>query len=197
MEKVRHKPYTYDDCKITASNYKFRKDFYDNHPTIYNAAVNKGWINDVCNHMLVVGNRMNRMIYCFEFSDNHAYVGLTYNISKRVKGHYKKGCVSKYILSSGLQPKLIHLTDYVDVKEAKELEGFYLEQYKLNGWVMLNTGKTGNTGGDGILWTKEKCIEIAKECKNRKQFQVKNGSAYSEARIYGFLDEICQHMTPI
>ena len=197
MKKIRNKPYTFDDCKNAASNYEFRKDFYNNHPTIYNAAVNKKWIDEICSHMMVVGNKLKRMIYCLEFPNNHAYVGLTYNITKRLKGHYKKGCVSKYMISSGLQPKLINLTDYIDVNEAKELEEFYLEQYKQNGWIMLNTGKTGNTGGDGIIWTKERCLEVVKDCKTRKEFQIKNPSAYGAALRYKFLDEICQHMTPV
>jgi hypothetical protein len=44
-------------------------------------------------------------------------------------------------------------------------------------------------------WTKERCHEIALTCKTRKEFGVKYSSVYQYARKYGWLDEICSHMS--
>lgn len=43
-------------------------------------------------------------------------------------------------------------------------------------------------------WTKERCALVAKDCKHRKEFFRKYGSAYNIARTNGWLDEICSHM---
>ena len=44
------------------------------------------------------------------------------------------------------------------------------------------------------LWTKEKCIELAKTCNSRAEFKRASGSAYLRARVNGWLDECCYHM---
>ena len=42
--------------------------------------------------------------------------------------------------------------------------------------------------------TKEKCSEIAKLYKSRKEFSDSNGGAYNKSLKNGWLDEVCQHM---
>lgn len=46
-----------------------------------------------------------------------------------------------------------------------------------------------------LLWTKEKAHELAKMHKSRSEFKAANSSAYTRARINGWLDEICSHMS--
>ncbi len=46
-------------------------------------------------------------------------------------------------------------------------------------------------------WTKEKCQEEALKYKNRVEFHIKSGGAYTYAIKNGFLDEICSHMIPL
>jgi hypothetical protein len=43
-------------------------------------------------------------------------------------------------------------------------------------------------------WTKEKCIDIAKNYNGRFEWQKNNFSSYNTARINGWLDECCVHM---
>ena len=43
-------------------------------------------------------------------------------------------------------------------------------------------------------WTKEKCQDVALECKNREQFKKKYKSAYNSSYKNNWLDEICSHM---
>jgi hypothetical protein len=43
-------------------------------------------------------------------------------------------------------------------------------------------------------WTKEKCIEIAKLFKTRKEFRNKYGGAYAASFKNNWLDEVCSNM---
>ena len=51
--------------------------------------------------------------------------------------------IYKHIEETNLEPKLTKLTEYIDVNTAIELEDKYVEQYKKNGFVILNSIKTG------------------------------------------------------
>jgi hypothetical protein len=44
------------------------------------------------------------------------------------------------------------------------------------------------------FWSKERCHAEALKCSTRKEFQVKNRSAYNSARKNKWLDSICDHM---
>jgi len=43
-------------------------------------------------------------------------------------------------------------------------------------------------------WTKEKCREVALECKSRTEFKGKHSGAYRACYRNGWLDELCSHM---
>ena len=45
-------------------------------------------------------------------------------------------------------------------------------------------------------WDKESCLEVAKKFKYRIEFKKSYPSAYSSARINGWLNDMCVHMTP-
>jgi hypothetical protein len=53
----------------------------------------------------------------------------------------------------------------------------------------------GRTKSTKIIWTHEKCIELARLCSSRSEFKKKSGSAYLRARVNGWLDECCAHMS--
>lgn len=137
-----------ENCKIEALKYNTRKEFNKKASGAYNVACKLKIIDDICSHMKTCGSLVYRGIYVYEFSDNHAYVGLTYNFDIRHQQHmnHKKSMVNKHIKKTNLLPEHIILNDYVDVYAAQKLEKkFYLE-YKNNGWVMLNKGHTGSVG---------------------------------------------------
>ena len=50
--------------------YRYRSEFRKGSPSAYNRACKDGYISFICNHMEYVGNRVLRMIYAYEFSDN-------------------------------------------------------------------------------------------------------------------------------
>lgn len=66
-----------------------------------------------------------------------------------------------------------------------------------NGWIEKCTSHMEPDGRKTVgqrLWTKEKCIELAKTCNSRAEFKKASGSAYLRARVRGWLDECCDHM---
>jgi len=126
--------WTKERCKEESLKYEYRSDFQKGSTRSYNVSRINGWLDDFCSHMKIVGNRNLRCIYVYEFPDKSAYVGLTYNIENRHKKHLEKGPVYKYIIDCNNTPKLIKLTDYIDIEVAKIKEGEYVNQYKNDGW---------------------------------------------------------------
>lgn len=45
-----------------------------------------------------------------------------------------------------------------------------------------------------IIWTYEKCLELARVCKTKAEFKKLSGSAYLRARVNGWLNDCCSHM---
>ncbi len=68
-----------------------------------------------------------------------------------------------------------------------------------NGWLeeckehMLSEFEVRSKGK--LVWTKEKVAELAKKYKSRSEFKAANSSAYTRARVNGWLEEICSHMS--
>jgi len=157
------KYWTYEECKAEALKYKTRKETKDNNPSLYQKIYREKW-DELYSHMEIIGNKYKRLIYVYEFPDNYCYIGLTGNIKRRNRQHtQEEGNVFNYIQETGLEPTLILKTDYIDVNEASILEGKIEQEYKDNGWNILNKHKTGGLGGNQIRWTYEACkIEALK-----------------------------------
>jgi len=185
-----------ENCMVVALKYKTRSEFKFNEPSAYTSARKNGFLDEICSHMIKLGNKNKRCIYSFEFSDNSVYVGLTGNPIKRAawRKNNKKDSVTKYILKTGLIPKYKQLSEFIDINKASILEGIFLEEYVVNGWNKLNIAKTGSVGGDNLFWTKEKCIKEALKYKTKNDFRLKSGSAYNSSLKKGWHDEVCSHM---
>ena len=149
-------------------------------------------------------NPRKRYIYAFEFSDNHVYVGLTFSINKRKKQHLNKiynndqhnrSAVFIHINESSLAPEFKILTkNPLDELDASNMEIFYIEEYKKNGWVLLNRAKGGGLGGNNIIWTYEECAKEALKYNTRSEMYFSNASAYCSAIGNGWMDKISSHM---
>jgi predicted GIY-YIG superfamily endonuclease len=191
--------WTKERCLEEALKYKTRVDFERNSISACVTARKNKWIDEICSHMIFIGNRYKRCIYAIEFSDNHVYVGLTYNIEARFRNHLRtdksnRSSVRYHIDITGLCPKLIQLTEYIDTKEASELEGIEKNKYENNGWILLNRAKCGAVGGHNLIWTKEKCIEEASKYKTNKEFRMKSPKSYSACQSKGWLEEVCKNL---
>ena len=191
--------WTKEKCQEEALKYNYRSEFKNKCVSAYNASLKNKWLDEICSHMIVSGNKFKRCVYVYEFSDNYAYIGLTYNISNRNYRHfknYKKNSskVFKHIYETNLIPKLIQLTEYILAQDASILEGEYVNKYISNGWKILNIAKAGGTGGNMIKWSKEKCQEESLKYNDIKDFFNKSNLAYTKALKSKWLDEICSHM---
>jgi len=194
--KKPFKYWTKDNCRLEALKYSTRSEFQLNSSGAYYACLRNKWEDDLFSHMIRIGNRYLKCVYAYEFSDNYTYIGITYNMKRRI--HDRNKCITDsvtlHIKETGLTPILNQLTNYINVEEAIVLEEKYLQEYKNNGWYILNKVKTGSIGSVK-KWSKEKCKETALRFENKTDFRKNFNGAYQCALINGWLNEICSHMT--
>jgi predicted GIY-YIG superfamily endonuclease len=194
------KPIEWTDemLKAEAQKYTSRSEFSKNSSSAYYAANKRGILDDITMHMEPVGNMYKRMIYVYEFPDNHFYVGLTFNLKARTRGHMKslRSPVFQHISKTGLQPIRKSITDYMDKNEAVKKENQVLNQYIKKGWIPLNKAKTGSLGGKYLKWTDDEIRKEASKYTNYTDFQKNSRSASNAAMMRGedFYNEITSHM---
>lgn len=195
LKKKPKNYWTKEKCFEEALKYESRSEFKKKSGGAYNFLNKNKLLDEACSHMIVIGNKFKRLIYVYKFSDNHVYVGLTFNIKKRDYRHMTnfKSAVYKHIKKTGLKPSLTY-TDFMDVDKATVLEGETIEKYKKKGFNILNKSKAGAVGGGTLKWNKKMCLKEALKCKSRTDFYRMNNSAYNSARRNGWMNEICKHM---
>ena len=187
--------WTKENCQKESLKYQNLTDFKKFAPSAVTKSRQGGWLKDICKHMDILGSLHKRFIYAYEFPDNHVYVGLTYNIEKRDKGHKIKGSVFNYSEKTKLLPLLKSLTPTpIDVSDAKIMEETFLQEYIENDWIPLNKVKTGAIGKTKIKWTLIKLSEEALKYTCKKDFRKFSSSAYTIAKSKKILDSICTHM---
>jgi hypothetical protein len=140
------------NCKQRALQYNTKTEFIKKSPHVYYISLKNKWLDEICQHMIPIGSKYKRCIYSYEFSDNHVYVGLTYNLIKREynRNSDEKDSVTIHIRKTGIIPIRKQLTNYISVNEAIKLEGDFLKKYILEGWIPLNRNKTGGIGGSSF-----------------------------------------------
>jgi hypothetical protein len=142
-----------------------------------------------------IGNKFFRCVYVWEFEDKSAYVGLTYNFNKRKEDHKtdsKSPVFKKLKKCDGYCKKL---TEYIDFKKSIEKEVFYIQEYKNNNWYVLNGNKGGSLGHTVFNCTVEECINIAKTCRTKAEFQKKYKRFYKYSLEVGIYDTLFEHLT--
>jgi len=197
-KKIKNLFWTKEKCAEEALKYNSRSEFEKGSPSAYVKSGKMGWKDEICLHMNTNGNKYNRCVYAIEFSDNHVYIGLTYDFEKRFSQHLNdirnNSIVLRHFKKSGLNPIIKKLTNYIDVEEASKIEKLKVDEYFKNGWCILNIAKCGNVGGKTVKWTKEKCFIEALKYETRGEFKNKSPFSYNAARRNKWLDEICLHM---
>ena len=105
--------WTKERCQEESLKYDRKIDFITNKKTTYQAAYRKGFLDDICKHMKILGDKYNRCIYSYEFSDKHVYIGLTFNLEKRHNYRLldKKDPVTKHYELTKLIPIRKQLTE--------------------------------------------------------------------------------------
>jgi predicted GIY-YIG superfamily endonuclease len=139
---------------------------------------------------------VNRLIYSYEFPDNAVYVGLTCDPIDRNYSHLsdKKSSVYRYILKTKYEPKFCILTQYLSVTDAKLQEENILNEYRIQGWCILNKIKTGGLGGNVVIWSKEQCLSEALKFKSRKEWSKKSSRSYCVALKHEWFLDCVKHM---
>jgi predicted GIY-YIG superfamily endonuclease len=190
--------WTFDKVKNEADKYTSRRDFEKNSIKAFRAAKQHGWYDDVTSHMDYLGSLFRRAVYAWEFSNNTVYIGLTDDTARREGEHLDpegKTAVSKYIKETNLIPTLKLISDYVDVKDAQNIEKCSIDLYKSLGWNVLNKVKSGGLGACKRIWTKENVEKEAQKYQTRSDFKKGNRSAYVIAVREGWMDDITKHMS--
>lgn len=195
MKKKPNGYWTYDKCKEEALKYNSSSELQKKCSSAYNVIFKNKW-NELTKHFIKMGNKYNRLIYAYEFSDYSFYVGLTGNIKRRSNQHkiYDNSSVYKHSKMTKLNPVLVILTDYIDVNKSIELEEFYLNKYIENGWTSLNKTKTGNIGSSNTKWNKDECFKESLKYSKIRDYQINSKSSYNSALKNGWIDEVCSHM---
>ena len=104
--------WTKEKCHIEALKYNTRSDFWRFSQNAYDAANKYSWLDEICSHMIIKINQYDydRIIYCYKFSDNSIYIGLTKNIKIRNwnRQKCKNDAVNLHIEKNKFNSKIIY-----------------------------------------------------------------------------------------
>jgi predicted GIY-YIG superfamily endonuclease len=183
--------WTKEECKNEALKYKSRIEFQKKSSNIYNISRINNWLDEICSHMIIIGSKHKRLIYLYKFSDNYVYIGLSGNIQYRDYKHKNniKSPIYKHIKETGLNPKLILLSDYIDINQAQIKEKYYIIFYKESNYKILNKRKGGELGGNILIWNYDKCKIESEKYKTRKELRANNSGAYRSSLNNNWLNE--------
>ena len=193
--KKPSKYWTKERCATEALKFNHKIVFKKNSSAAFSKAYKSGWLDQICEHMTVLGSEKLRYVYSFTFSDGSIYFGLTTNHHRRYHEHKKdpSSKVFQYIQLFNEEPIFKVLTpNLVATEIAQEMEKKLIKEYIENGYNVLNADKGGGKGGSMIKWTFELCQIEALKYKSRGAFQ--KSLAYSSAHKSGWLNKICEHM---
>ena len=144
---VKH---TDEELIQAARKYQHVTDMAKSEKAALNAIYRRHLEDRAFRHMKPQGDRKHKFIYAYEFPDHAVYVGLTYDHNIRHAGHFDKrsnSAVRRHKEQTGQEPTYKQLTDLMPVEQAQQMEGHWEEQYRQQGWTILNVAKTGGLGG--------------------------------------------------
>lgn len=188
--------WTKGKCHDVAKTYDTRTNFNVGCNGAYKVALREGWLDEICSHMIPVGNEYLRGLYLIINERlNKVYIGLTSNFSRREQEHGKGSRTNASEIIGESDTEFTELTDYLSVERAAELELEYVEAYTKRGYIVLNDrSRIGGLGGSRLKWNKEILLAEALKYSTRSEFQAKNRRAYAAAQRQGLVGEICGHM---
>jgi len=177
--------HTKEEVSIAASKYKYRSDFYKGDPILYDYAYEHKWLDEVCAHMVLKGSgkgTSHRTIYWFQFNDHSVYVGLTNNptiSARRYKDHMTSTASQVYKKIMDGYSFIYEFDGYFypeSIASNKEQEK--VEEFRQNGWIILNKARAGGLG-NVFRYTDEELEYVAKQYSILSEFMKEHPSMYS------------------
>lgn len=148
------------------------------------------------------------MVYSYEFelsnNDKYVYVGRTNSLKKRDLAHrigylHRDGIRTYDIVYRFAErnkmtiPMIKVLVDKLTMEESQFYENEFINEYKADGWNILNKAKTGvgigSLGSAIKKWTYNECKKVAEKCKNRNELKHSNQSVYQVCLRKGYLND--------
>lgn len=193
MEPLRDNYKHIKDCARVALNFNNRVVFREEEPACYDYAQKRGWLDEICEHMEYKGNTKKRKLYAIEFEDECVYVGLTFDYEDRER---RRKIQRDYVWEKqqSVNYKTVYFNVLYPAQEASKKERALVEQYKQNGWTIINRKLAGGLGGNSVKWTEDKIFEVALKCSSRGELWKKYPGAAARAKKVNTYEVICAHM---
>jgi len=188
------KPKTFEEAVERTKHYECRSDLWKDSHRLYYFLEKNGWLDNIDNLKVITEESNVHYVYAYEFPQyNTAYIGRTVSIRKRHLQHLRSESCSldKFIHSKGIEsldmPRIIY--EGLTAKESQEKEAEQIEEYKKNGWNVLNTAKAGSLGSTYYKYTRKVCYNLAKQFKTKKEFREAYRNVYFKCLEKGWIKD--------
>lgn len=172
-----------------ASKYQSLSEFRKKQWTAHSYAVKMGINKDL--GFKPIGNRMKRCVYVFEFQDKCVYVGLTWNADLRKNQHLSNNKSPVYAHQCICKDYIFTIKEnYISCKDAQKYEDFYINEYRQNGWILLNKRCGGALGGGDSKITDDMIKKESLKYRTRIELSKNNYTYYIIALERGLLNEL-------
>ena len=206
--------WTKERCLEEALKYNSRTEFHNSNKSAYNSSIKNGWMDEICSHMIVIGNIKRRAVYLHmnktglvpNFKQLTDYIDLESSIEMEgikideythnnwiILNRKKYGDVGRDTFKWDYESCKNEALKYNDRTLFMRNSSGAHKSALINGWL-IDITEHMNVKILKNYWTKEKCLEEALKYDIKNQFKINSCGAYSFAYRNGFLDEICNHM---
>ncbi len=190
--------YSDDEIIASAKLYKHRGGWKKGSVALYQAARRHPEVFlKATAHMVPASNPYagDYIVYAFEFTDNSAYVGLTFRAQKRYLEHMSRGRVFTHIKKCPTYLYKALEENIMTPEEVPAREAYWMRHYEQAGWHMLNSAKAGCLGTIQVTkWTKEAVLKQASLYSTKQEWIDNSQMSYRIAKKNGWFDEAVAHM---
>lgn len=199
--------WTKERCRAEALQHSSKADFRRLSSSAYSTAKRKGWIDDICIHMVTT-----RRPDGYWTKERVIQEALRYN----TRTAFFKGASSAYNKAQAegwMDDVCQHMKEltkpagYWTKERCHETAKKYISRaeflkndasaYRIaqrNGWLNDICDHMHRLVREAGYWTKSRLVKIAQKYFTRNDFHLHDDTAYRAAQARGLLDEICEHM---